>query len=355
MKRILILILFIPTITFAQTWSEIRPAGDANKNWWEVAINGDGTVIVAGINNGRLYLSTNSGASWTEQRPGSSDADYVWGQLAVNSDGTKIIAAASGYRCWVYTSGSWTEHYPPGGTPANKTYNAVAISPDGTKMLASTDTRLYYYNGSSWSEVRPAGDVNKAWHVVGINDNSDMLAACGSPGRAYISTNAGSSWSETQPAGNNDVTYRGGALSSDNTKYTLSGLYSTKGRAYKYNGSWSEQTTTGSGTTTSTNYSYYFSSDFSKQITAYAGARLWYYNGSSWTEERPAGDANKTWYGCNISGDGKVLIAAAYGGRMYMATFTQIKSINSVTIANVLKVNSVTNATMKKINSLSNQ
>jgi hypothetical protein len=37
----------------------------------------------------------------------------------------------------------------------------------------------------------------------------------------------------------------------------------------------------------------------------------------NWTERRPAGDANKNWYGVSSDSDGSNLIAGVYGGRLY--------------------------------------
>jgi hypothetical protein len=43
--------------------------------------------------------------------------------------------------------------------------------------------------------------------------------------------------------------------------------------------------------------------------------RLYSYDGSSWSEDRPAGNANKIWYACSISGN--KMIAGVSGGRLW--------------------------------------
>jgi hypothetical protein len=53
----------------AHTWSEVQPVGNANKYWISSAVSSDGSVILAGVYNGRLYLSTNSGTNWSEMYP----------------------------------------------------------------------------------------------------------------------------------------------------------------------------------------------------------------------------------------------------------------------------------------------
>jgi hypothetical protein len=46
--------LWLSTDT-GSNWSEIRPEGDADKNWRCTGLNNAGTISFAGINSGRLY------------------------------------------------------------------------------------------------------------------------------------------------------------------------------------------------------------------------------------------------------------------------------------------------------------
>ena len=42
----------------AHTWSEVQPVGDANKGWFTSSMSSDGSKIIAGVDNGRIYLGT---------------------------------------------------------------------------------------------------------------------------------------------------------------------------------------------------------------------------------------------------------------------------------------------------------
>ena len=42
----------------AHTWAEIQPAGNADKAWRISSMSDDGSKIIAGVYNGRLYLGT---------------------------------------------------------------------------------------------------------------------------------------------------------------------------------------------------------------------------------------------------------------------------------------------------------
>src|SRR3989338_7207504 len=48
------------------TWTERLPAGDVNKFWKSVASDDYGTNLIAALDVGRLYTSSNSGVTWTE-------------------------------------------------------------------------------------------------------------------------------------------------------------------------------------------------------------------------------------------------------------------------------------------------
>lgn len=92
-----------------------------------------------------------SGGSWSAVSPAGT---AVAGQsCACSSDGTKIITTGNS-RLWLSTNSgvSWTEQQPAGNVA--RTWAAVKMSPDGTRMLAycyGTPTGYYYYNGSAWS------------------------------------------------------------------------------------------------------------------------------------------------------------------------------------------------------------
>jgi len=50
-------------------WEDSKPSGDTDEQWCCCASDADGSHLVAGIGNGRLYTSDNGGATWTERRP----------------------------------------------------------------------------------------------------------------------------------------------------------------------------------------------------------------------------------------------------------------------------------------------
>ena len=128
----------------------------------------------------------------------------------------------------------------------------------------------------SWSETRPAGDVDKNWNCCAISGDGQKILAGISSGRLYVSTDGGANWSETRPAGDANKSWRGCGISSNGNTMLA--------------GDW------GNG-------------------------RLWLStDGANWSETRPAGDMGRYWQAIAVSGNGQILIAGIWGGRLYIST-----------------------------------
>ena len=187
------------------TWTETRPAGDTDQQWKTLAASNNGTHLIAGVENGRLYLSTDSGTTWTETRP-AGDTDRYWSSVASSSDGTHLIAASSGFlgvgssgdRMYVSSdSGAhWTETQPAG--DVNKHWTSVASDGTGTNLIAGVEfgnnmsmgDRLYISSdgGANWSEAQPAGNINALWLPLTISSNGAHMIAGVYAGRLYRSS-----------------------------------------------------------------------------------------------------------------------------------------------------------------------
>jgi hypothetical protein len=70
-----------------------------NKFWFGIASNAKGTVLMAGEYTGRFYVSLDSGATWTEQRPGA-DIDGTWYAVGLDDLGVNAIAACRDKRLY---------------------------------------------------------------------------------------------------------------------------------------------------------------------------------------------------------------------------------------------------------------
>jgi len=67
-----------------------------NKYWYGVASDADGSHLVAAAYGGRIYVSSNGGASWVETAPTGLAENKNWRSVASDADGSHLIAAVSG-------------------------------------------------------------------------------------------------------------------------------------------------------------------------------------------------------------------------------------------------------------------
>lgn len=205
-------------------------------------------------------------------------------------------------RIYYYDGSSWSEEQPAGDT--DKQWSGCDM--DGGNMIAcAIQGRLYFYNGSFWSEEQPAGDSNMAWKCCAISGNK-MIAGVEN-GRLYFYD--GSSWSEENPGGSVDFDWQAVDMDGSNMMACVDG-----GRLYYYNGSsWAEQTPGGSTDLDWADVSL----DGTKRLAVVTNGRAYYYNGSSWSELIVAGlDCAMNWKTCTLR-NGRILLTETLGTVYY--------------------------------------
>ena len=111
------------------TWTQ-RNASGTYSAWFGMAISSDGTKMMAGkdANQGYVYTSADSGATWTGQ---SSLPSGDWRGLAMSADGSKMVAANFGSSTG--TSGGYVYTYPTitGGGGSGNSSTPVAVDMSG--------------------------------------------------------------------------------------------------------------------------------------------------------------------------------------------------------------------------------
>ncbi len=100
-------------------------------NWDSVALSADGTKLAAAPQNDSIYISTNSGTTWSA----TDTPNEVWMSVSLSADGSKLIGGSLDV---IYTStdfgANWTSNSLPSGY-----WNSVASSADGNKLAAVDD------------------------------------------------------------------------------------------------------------------------------------------------------------------------------------------------------------------------
>src|SRR6185436_19566934 len=94
---------------FAQSWTQ---TGAPITNWSSVASSADGSKLVAGIEGGGIYSSSDGGVTWTPS--GASIAN--WTSVASSADGSKLAAVAPGGGIYLSTNfgATWDLSSAPG-------------------------------------------------------------------------------------------------------------------------------------------------------------------------------------------------------------------------------------------------
>ena len=149
------------------SWSELVIS--SQYYFLSAKISGDGTKVLAvaeNISSGYQYIHYYNGSSWSDITPITSGAYTVW-EIDISDDGTKFIAVDRNSYVYTYNGLSWTTHKPAG--DENTYFICPNISADGTKFSAvrySTPQKLYYYDGSSWSEISPLGETEATYCLI---------------------------------------------------------------------------------------------------------------------------------------------------------------------------------------------
>jgi hypothetical protein len=123
-----------------QNW--IAVASSTNGNNLVAAVLTQPSVHTAGI--GGIYTSTNAGVTWQLQTNGLPNGGVqIWFSVASSADGSRLIAAVNGGQIYVSTNYglNWTAR---AGTHA---WHSVASSADGSKLLA------IWGNGQIYSSI----------------------------------------------------------------------------------------------------------------------------------------------------------------------------------------------------------
>lgn len=250
-------------MTYGKTWTQNQQQG----NWTGMAASSSGTEMIAADYGTGLYVSDNSGASWSEntasQAPGAQSV-----AVAISSSGTTFAVAVTngGYLYISTNSGSSWASPNYGGSGYN--WSAVALSSSGSQMLAANaNVGLYIFSGTTY--VRAASGALD-WTSVASSANGSNLIAAASGGDIYVSSNAGAGWNPVSNPGS---------------------------------GSWKAVASSSSGTILA--------------AAAYGGG-IWisYNSGSSWSQTTAP---TEDWTSLACSSDGSKFVATAYNNGVYIS------------------------------------
>jgi hypothetical protein len=268
---------------------------ESNRAWLHVASSSDGTKLVATVNGGQIYTSTDSGATWTAR-----DSNRAWQKVASSSDGTKLVAIVTGGQIYTSTDSgaTWTAR------DSARNWYSVASSSDGTKLVATVNGGQIYTStdsGATWT----ARDFARNWRGVASSANGTKLVAVVFAGQIYTSTDSGATWTARDSARN----WGAVGSSSDGTKLVAS---VEGGQIYTSTDSgviWTARASSGNwyGIASSSSGEILAASDYSNRVHLSNDA------GGTWQELND----DRNWFGLALSDSGNFLIAVVNAGKIY--------------------------------------
>jgi hypothetical protein len=324
----------------AQEWTA---TGAPATNWSSVASSADGSKLVAAVNGGFIYTSTNSGSTWVA----TSAPTNSWRAVASSVDGARLFAASDSGE-GLYSSADSGSTWQPTG-PGGQFFNSIACSADGTK-LAATDygSRAFSTNsGATWTYLESALPAGAAFVLVSTSADGNT------PVFVRIDVTSSSSMFTGSLTTNyfDDVLARfwGGlctsvAMCADGTRFAAV--------IYAYRASPPGSTNCGgtiltwsaagptvvTNCTSVTNWNSVATSADGMRLVAVASGGAIYTSTDAGVSWGPASVTNASWAAVASSADGAKLVAAAYGGGIYTWQTIPAPVLNVTTSANGLLV-----------------
>ena len=151
-----------------------------NRQWTGVASNYNGDKLFACADD--LFYSNDSGVSWTPV-----SIPNTWTSIACDSSGQRVFACAGDI--WYSTSGGLTWRNLTSAIPdmTNQDWQSIACSANGQTIIACIkggDIWMSYDGGDDWFEV---GITYQNWRSVAINAQGNFFIACVSGGDLWRS------------------------------------------------------------------------------------------------------------------------------------------------------------------------
>ena len=183
--------------------------GAGLRNWYGIDVSDDGTVIVGAGGEGGIFVSSNTGTTWSNAL---AVAGGFFFDAAVSSDGSRIVAVGeTGLWTSVDSGTNWTKR-------SSMNSEGVASSADGSRLVAGaaypSSINMSSDSGATWT----ARDMPRAYNRFASSDSGATLVACLASNPGYVATSAdsGESWTEQVALG--ERSWRDVACSNDGAR-----------------------------------------------------------------------------------------------------------------------------------------
>ena len=174
------------------SWSNEGPSGPVTGNFWNVVLSGDGLTLAAIASAGNIWTATYSPTTtpkWTWHDTGISSSSGFWRGLSISSNGNFIAASAYNGKIYVSSDSGTTWSVPSGfGTLGNINWQRITMSQDGRYISATTGSYIY-----------SSGDFGATVTRFSAPENLYSILPLDTSGISWIAGSAGTAGS--QPGG----------------------------------------------------------------------------------------------------------------------------------------------------------
>jgi hypothetical protein len=144
---------------------------DSNRLWQGVASAADGSKLVAVVQGGLIYTSTDSGVTWTPR-----DSSRGWQAVASSADGSKLVAVVEDGQIYTSTDSGviWTPR------DSSRQWRGVASSADGSKLVAVVNGGQIYTSAPAYGSPTSTTTVGTGGYLTGGQGTALELQYVGS-------------------------------------------------------------------------------------------------------------------------------------------------------------------------------
>ncbi|MBM4098128.1 MAG: tandem-95 repeat protein, partial [Planctomycetes bacterium] len=181
-------------------------ARETARNWSSVSISTNGQVIAASVFRGKIHVSTDAGANWTAR-----ESDRTWRSVSISTNGAVMAAVANLGQVYVSvdSGATWTAR------ATSQLWNSIAVSADGSRMVASVYGGTLYTSadkGTNWTSVASP----RLWNSVAASPDGLKLVATEVQGSIWQSADGGATWTANTAAGSRN--WSSVAISADGSR-----------------------------------------------------------------------------------------------------------------------------------------
>lgn len=157
-------------------------AGLSGSNFRDIATTPSGDSVVALVDLGDIFLSSDAGSSWTNLTTGTSLSGLAWRSVAISANGQIIFAAAYGGDIYKSTNSGASWNSVTATTGHNLNWTSISISDDGNRIFAAPTGNYVHISqngGTTWVVQRPLppgySDVTRTYNNISTNSSGSKF------------------------------------------------------------------------------------------------------------------------------------------------------------------------------------